>query len=231
MLKNKISPSMMCADPAQLLQTIRELEKADTDMLHIDIMDGSFVPNFTLGTDYCRALKKLTSIPLDIHLMIDEPERKLDWFCFGENDYVSIHAESTKHLERALSAVKARGAKALAAINPATPCIMLENILHTVDGILVMTVNPGFAGQSLINETLRKIEYLRRSLDERGYEHIEIEVDGNVSIENAKKMKLAGANIFVGGTSSIFRSDCSVSGGVEALRRAVDSIKYRQHLK
>ena len=222
MLKNKISPSMMCADPMWLLETLKEMEKAETDMIHIDIMDGSFVPNFTLGTDYCKALKKVTAIPLDIHLMIDSPENKLDWFPFGENDYVSVHTESTKHLERALSMIKNRGAKAIAAINPATPCVMLENVLHTIDGILVMTVNPGFAGQKLIAQTLKKIEYLRSSLDEKGYENIEIEADGNVSVENAKKMRGAGANIFVGGTSSVFRSDCSVSDGIKTLRQAVD---------
>ena len=184
-------------------------------------MDGAFVPNFTLGTDFIKALKKRTRIPLDIHLMINDPEAKLDWFEFGEGDYVGVHAESTKHLHKAISAIKARGAKAMVVLNPATPISAIECVLDDIDAVLVMTVNPGFAGQKMIPSTLKKIRALRDYLDENGYSHVEIEVDGNVSFENAKLMNEAGANIFVAGTSSIFAKDGSVFENTEKLRNII----------
>ncbi len=220
-MTNKISPSMMCADIAKISEVLTDFEKGGIEYLHIDIMDGSFVPNFTLGTDYCKALKSMTKIPLDIHLMINEPENKIDWFPIGEGDFVSVHFESTKHLQKVLAQIKSKGAKPMVVINPATPICMIENILDDIDGVLVMTVNPGFAGQKLIESTLKKISQLRKYLDENGYHHIEIEVDGNVSFENAKRMKAAGANIFVAGTSSVFSSSFSLSDGIEKLRIAI----------
>lgn len=221
MLTNKIAPSMMCADIANLKTVLEDFEKTGIEYLHIDIMDGSFVPNYTLGTDYCRALKKLTKIPLDIHLMIDEPERKISWFDIGEGDYVSVHIESTKHLQRTLAQIKDRGAKPMVALNPATPLVMLEHILDDIDAVLLMTVNPGFAGQKLVEATLKKITELREYLDNNGYSHIEIEVDGNVSFENAKRMKEAGANIFVVGSSSIFNSAYTLCEGIKKLRDVI----------
>ncbi len=218
---NKISPSMMCADIGKIPSILNDFEKNGIEYLHIDIMDGSFVPNFTLGTDYCKALKKLTKIPLDIHLMIDDPENKIQWFPIGEGDYVSVHSESTKHLQKALAYIREKGAKSMVAINPATPIGMIENVLDDIDGVLVMTVNPGFAGQKLVESTLQKITTLRKYLDENGHSDIEIEVDGNVSFENAKRMKLSGANIFVAGTSSIFSSSFSLSEGIDRLRSAI----------
>ncbi len=151
-------------------------------------------------------------------MMINDPESKLGWFPIGEGDYVSIHLESTRHLQKALAAIRAARAKPMAAINPATPICMLENILDDIDGVLVMTVNPGFAGQKLVESTLKKITQLREYLDKNGYSHIEIEVDGNVSFENAKRMKEAGANIFVVGTSSVFSSEFPLSEGIEKMR-------------
>lgn len=167
-------------------------------------MDGSFVPNFTLGTDFIKQVRTVTNIPLDLHLMINDPENKLDFFTFGESDIVSIHVESTKHLQRALQKIKDRGAKAYVALNPATPIVMLEDVLDDIDGVLLMTVNPGFAGQKLVPHGLEKIKKLRKFLDENGKADTEIEVDGNVSFVNAKLMSEAGANIFVAGTSSVF---------------------------
>lgn len=197
----------MCADYEKLSETLRIFEAQRIEYLHIDIMDGVFVKNFTLGTDYCKRLREMTDIPLDIHLMITEPEWKIDWFKPREGEYVSIHAESTNHLQRALAAVKSYGAKAMAALNPATPLSVLDYVLDDIDAVLLMTVNPGFAGQKLIPQTIGKIADCRRYLDERGYGSIEIEVDGNVSFENTVKMSKAGADIFVCGTSSVFVSD------------------------
>ena len=220
-MQKKISPSIMCASFFELEKTIADFEESGIELIHVDIMDGSFVPNFTLGTDFIKQLKKRTSIPLDIHLMIDSPESKLEWFDFGENDYVSVHCESTKHLHKVLSAIKARGAKAMAAINPATPLYALDSVYDDIDAVLVMTVNPGFAGQKLIPSTLKKIRELRKKLDSQGLNHIEIEVDGNVSFENAKLMNEAGANIFVAGTSSVFCKDRTFKESTEMLRNCI----------
>lgn len=220
-MQKKISPSIMCADFFQLDKYIKAFEKCNIDMIHVDIMDGSFVPNYTLGTDFIKALKRKTEIPLDIHLMINNPENKLDWFEFNENDYVSIHCESTPHLHKAISAIKNRRAKAMVAVNPATPICALESILDDIDAVLIMTVNPGFAGQKLIKSVLKKITQLRHYLDKNGYEHIEIEVDGNVSFENAALMSKAGSNIFVAGTSSIFTKDLKLEDAINKLKNCI----------
>lgn len=220
-MQKKISPSIMCADFFQLDTYIKAFEKCNIDMIHVDIMDGSFVPNYTLGTDFIKALKRKTEIPLDIHLMINNPENKLDWFEFDENDYVAIHCESTSHLHKAISAIKNRRAKAMVAVNPATPICALESILDDIDAVLIMTVNPGFAGQKLIKSVLKKITQLRHYLDKNGYEHIEIEVDGNVSFENAALMSKAGSNIFVAGTSSIFTKDLKLEDAINKLKNNI----------
>lgn len=221
-MKKQISPSVMCVDFFKLKETIEEFKKLNIDYLHVDIMDGHFVGNYTLGTDFVKALKKETTIPLDIHLMVEKPESVLEWFEFGENDYVSVHLESTCHLQKVLSAIRAKGAKSMVAINPATPICMLETILEDIDAVLVMTVNPGFAGQKLVKSTLKKIADLRAYLDENGFENVEIEVDGNVSFENATLMSKAGGNIFVAGTSSMFSKDFSLEYGATKLRESVN---------
>ncbi len=213
-MKKKISPSIMCVDFFKLDEYIKEFEKNKIDLIHVDVMDGHFVPNFTLGTYFIRILKEKTNIPLDIHLMIENPENKLDWFDFSENDYVSVHCESTPHLHKALFNIKERGAKPLVAINPGTSISVVEEVADIVDGVLVMTVNPGFAGQKLVPQTLKKIKKLREYLDNNGYGNLEIEADGNVSFENAKLMNEAGANIFVAGTSSIFKKDILLKDAV-----------------
>jgi ribulose-phosphate 3-epimerase len=221
-MKKQISPSVMCVDFFNLAETISEFERQNIEYIHVDIMDGVYVPNFTLGTDFIKQLKKHTKIPMNIHLMIENPESKLDWFEFGEGDYVAIHYETTKHLHKAVAAIRAKGAKPMVAINPATPISVLENILDDIDAVLVMTVNPGFAGQKLIPSTLGKISALRKYLDKNGYENIEIEVDGNVSFENARLMSDAGANIFVAGTSSIFKAGQSMAENTAKLRESVE---------
>ena len=205
-MSGKIAPSMMCADFLNLAGDIEKFENIGIEYLHIDIMDGSFVPNITLGTDYVKKLKQASKIPLDIHLMIDRPEDKLDWFDFGKNDYVSFHYEATNHVQRTIAKIKEREAKAMLALNPATPLASLEDVICDLDAVLIMTVNPGFAGAKLVPQTLEKISRLRKM-----YPQIEIEVDGNVSFENAVKMRKAGADIFVAGSSSVF-----APGGIEA---------------
>ena len=220
-MNKQISPSIMCVDFFGLTECIKQFENCGIEYIHVDIMDGSFVPNYTLGTDFVKELKAKTAIPLDIHLMIDAPESKLDWFCFGENDYVTVHYEASRHLNKAITAIKSRGAKVMVAINPATPINVLKSVLDDIDAVLVMTVNPGFAGQKLVKSTLKKIRQLRDYLDGNGYGHIEIEVDGNVSFENAKLMREAGANIFVAGTSSVFNKNFSLEHGIQELRKVI----------
>lgn len=220
-MDKKISPSIMCVDFLNLKETINEFERLGIEYLHVDIMDGHFVGNYTLGTDFVKTLKSTTNIPIDIHLMVEKPENVLEWFAFGEGDYVSVHLESTCHLQKVLSAIKQRGGKAMVAINPGTPICLLESVLDDIDAVLVMTVNPGFAGQKLVKSTIKKIADLRKYLDESGYENVEIECDGNVSFENAVLMSEAGANIFVAGTSSVFAKDSTLSENITKLRRLI----------
>lgn len=217
----RIAPSIMCAPLLSVDGCLRELEESGADLIHVDIMDGCFVSNYTLGTNFVKELKSSTRIPLDIHLMIEDPEKKLHWFEFGEGDYVSVHYEAGRHLHRALAAIRERGAKAMVALNPATPIYALESMLDDIDAVLVMTVNPGFAGQALVESTLNKIRRLRAFLDDAGYPDIEIEVDGNVSFENAKRMREAGADIYVAGSSSVFSKAAPLSENMEKLRKII----------
>lgn len=221
-MKAEISPSMMCADVLCLRETLDTFEKNRIGFLHIDVMDGHFVPNYALGTDYCKILKSVSSIPLDIHLMVERPEESLDRFPFGTGDLVSVHAESTCHLQKVLTAIRAKGAKAAAALNPSTPLHVLDYVADDLDAVLVMTVNPGFAGQKLVPATLQKITDLRQWLDCKGHPEVRIEVDGNVSFENARRMRDAGADLFVAGTSSVFRKDLGLEEGICRLRQAIE---------
>ena len=203
--RNKLYPSMMCVKPWDTASACRLFERTGIAGLHIDIMDGSFVPNITLGTDYCRALREVTALPLDIHLMIDHPEEKLEWFPIQKGDTVSIHVESTKHLGRAIEIVRKLGGIPFAALDPATSLSAIEDILPELGGVLIMTVNAGFAGQKLIPYTLGKLARLRKALNDAGLFDMPIEVDGNVSAENLVRMKSAGADRFVIGTSGFLK--------------------------
>lgn len=207
MHKAQISASMMCSDLIDLRETIDIFEKNGVERLHIDMMDGNFVPNFGLGVDYVRGLRKLTKIPLDLHLMIKDPEYKLQWIGIKETDIVSIHYESSFQVQRVLDWLKPFGCKRFLAINPATPVSSLEEVLDYVDGINLLMVNPGFAGQKIVPSTMRKAEKVVKLLKDAGREDIIVEVDGNITPENAKKLRAIGASMFVCGTSAIFKGD------------------------
>ena len=211
----------MCASIANFRETLDTFDKEEIELLHVDVMDGEFVPNLQLGTAFIEQVREMSGIPLDIHLMINRPEDKLDWFGIRPGEWVSVHYEATSHVQRALARIKDRGAKAVLALNPATPLCVLEDVLDNLDGVLIMTVNPGFAGQALIPAALGKIERLRNMLDERGKSGVLIEVDGNVSFENGTRMSEAGANVFVAGSSSVFRKDMTLSEGIKKLRKSL----------
>ena len=213
MRKSQISASMMCSNLVDLQATIDVFEKEKVEYLHIDVMDGEFVPNFGLGVDYIRGLRELTSIPLDLHLMIKDPEYKLPWIGIHKEDIVTIHYESTFQVQRALDYLVPYGCKRFLAINPATPIGQIEEVLDYIDGVNLLMVNPGFAGQKIVPSTLRKAEKLQKFLQEMHREDIILEVDGNITKEHGATLRSCGASIFVAGTSSIFCTD------VYALRR------------
>ena len=184
MRKSQISASMMCSNLVDLQAAIDVFEKEKVEYLHIDVMDGEFVPNFGLGVDYIRGLRELTSIPLDLHLMIKDPEYKLPWIGIHKEDIVTIHYESTFQVQRALDYLVPYGCKRFLAINPATPIGQIEEVLDYIDGVNLLMVNPGFAGQKIVPSTLRKAEKLQKFLQEMHREDIILEVDGNITKEH-----------------------------------------------
>lgn len=194
----------MCADLMNLRDSVLELEKAEIDYIHLDIMDGSFVPNITLGFDLVNAVKEITDIPLDVHMMVNEPSRFIDRMNLDEKDILCIHYEADIHAQRTLSQIKSKGIKAGLALNPQTPVNCLENLTDYIDMALIMTVSPGFAGQKLFAGAERKTRQARELLDSLGCSDVPIQVDGNISPENGSRLSKCGADIFVLGTSSLF---------------------------
>lgn len=217
-MKKYLSASIMCADLLNMEKSIRELEKAGIDYLHVDIMDGDFVPNITLGFDLINALKKITAIPLDVHMMVNEPSKFIDMMNLSENDILCVHYESEMHIARTLEKIKNKGRKAGLAINPGTPVESYRYLAELLDMALVMTVNPGFAGQKIVPFAERKVRDTKALLAELGREDILIEVDGNISPENGVKMSKAGADIFVLGTSALFVKDRDMKDAADYLR-------------
>ena len=201
--EKKISPSLLSADFCNLNRDIHMLESAGADLLHIDVMDGHFVPNITIGIPVVEAIKKNSSIPCDVHLMIEKPERYVDDFVKAGADYLTVHAEACTHLHRTLQHIRILGCKSGVALNPHTSLSVIEEVLEEIDLVLIMSVNPGFGGQSFISNALSKIKRLKRMIMEKGYNHIEIEVDGGIKLNNIQEVAEAGADIIVSG-SGIF---------------------------
>jgi ribulose-phosphate 3-epimerase len=196
----RIAPSILSADFGRLAEEVRAVEAAGADWIHVDVMDGRFVPNITIGPLVVEAVRKVTRLPIDAHLMIVEPERYVDAFAKAGADLISVHAEASPHLHRTIQAIRAAGARPAVALNPSTPLDCLEYVLGDVDMVLLMTVNPGFGGQSYIPAVTEKVRRLRRMADERGQE-LEIEVDGGVRASTVGEVARAGANVLVAGTA------------------------------
>ena len=217
-MKKLLSASLMCADLTNLGDSLTELKAAGIDYLHLDIMDGSFVPNITLGFDLVNAIKAKTDIPLDVHMMVNEPGRFIDRMNLDENDILCVHYESDIHIHRTLSQIKDKGIKAGLALNPQTPLECMEYLTDYMDMALIMTVSPGFAGQKLFAGAERKTAAARKMLDELGRSDMPVEVDGNISLENGRKLSRCGAEIFVLGTSSLFIKGKSLTEAAAEVR-------------
>ena len=216
-----LSASIMCADPLNLGKSLEEIKDAGIPYIHCDIMDNHFVPNLMLPMELLNKLHEHTELPYDYHIMAEHPESIIDKLSIKPGDMISVHMESTPHLQLMLTKIKSKGAKAAVAINPATPIESLTEVLHEIQMVLLMSVNPGFSGQKIVPGSFDKIKRLRKLLDEQGYTNIMIEVDGNCSFENVPKMYRAGAEVFVVGTSSVFNKDISIKEATEKLYRQV----------
>ena len=212
----KIAPSILSADFCRLGDEVRAVEAAGADYIHVDVMDGHFVPNITIGPPVVAALRKVTALPLDVHLMIAAPDRYIADFAAAGADIIVVHAEASTHLHRSIQLIKSLGKRAGVSLNPATPLNCLEYVLADLDLVLLMTVNPGFGGQSFIEECIPKIRSLRAMLDKRGLE-AELEVDGGVKIDNIARIAHAGADVFVAG-SAVFGSPDYLAT-IQALKR------------
>ncbi|MCP4715142.1 MAG: ribulose-phosphate 3-epimerase [Deltaproteobacteria bacterium] len=203
-MKKQISPSILSADFSELGKEIKAIENGGADYVHIDVMDGHFVPNITIGPLIVEAVKRVTGLPLDVHLMIENPDQYIEAFAEAGSSILTVHAEAGYHLQRTLQAIRALGVRAAVSLNPATPLNVLEHVLGDLDMILIMTVNPGFGGQKFIPAMLDKLRRLKAMLAAAG-KQIPIEVDGGVVVDNIKEISDAGADIFVSG-SGVFNT-------------------------
>jgi ribulose-phosphate 3-epimerase len=218
-MKRKLSASILSADFVRLAEEIHKAEEAGVDWIHVDVMDGLFVPNITIGVPVVKAIRRVTKLPLDVHLMIDRPERYLEAFVDAGADWLGIQVEATIHLDRHLNRIRELGAKATATLNPSTSLDTLEYVLELADMVLLMTVNPGFSGQEFIPAMLPKIRRLRQMIDERGLKAL-LQVDGGVQLDTVDDLVEAGVDVFVSG-SGIFNSG-DIFENVRRLREKID---------
>jgi ribulose-phosphate 3-epimerase len=202
--KVKIAPSILSADFGRLGDEVKAITAAGADLVHVDVMDGRFVPNITIGPLVVEAVKRATTLPLDVHLMIVEPEKYVADFVKAGADILTVHVEVSPHLHRTLQQIRAAGAKASVVLNPSTPLSSIEEVLTEVSQVLLMSVNPGFGGQAFIPATVDKVRRLRAMLDARGLE-VDIEVDGGINPETSKQVLTAGANVLVAG-NAVFKA-------------------------
>lgn len=212
----KVAPSILSADFTRLGEEILSVVKAGADYIHMDVMDGHFVPNITIGPLVVEAARPITDTPFDVHLMISEPERYIEAFVKAGADIISVHAEAAVHLHRTLHFIRECGARSAVALNPATPVSVLDHVLNELDMVLIMSVNPGFEGQKFIPEVLPKIKALREKIDSLGLD-IEIEVDGGIKPETISNVSRAGADVFVAGSAIYYSEDYEET--IAALRR------------
>lgn len=219
-----LSASIMCADTLHLGRALEEIKDAGIQYIHCDIMDNHFVPNLMLPMELLNQMHEHTDIPFDYHIMTENPQSIIEKILIKKGDIVSVHYESTNYLQLVLNCIREKGAMAAVALNPATPVTAITEVLADIDMVLLMSVNPGFSGQKIVPGSFDKIRRLRKFLDENGYENIPIEVDGNCSFENVPKMYASGAEIFVTGTSSVFRKDMSIKEGAEKLKGLLKGI-------
>ncbi|MGA2670557.1 MAG: ribulose-phosphate 3-epimerase [Dehalococcoidia bacterium] len=214
----KLAPSILSADFARLGEQIDEVARAGADYIHIDVMDGHFVPNITIGAPVVASIRPITNLPLDVHLMIEHPERFISEFVQAGADIITVHVETCPHLRKTIRLIKELGVKAGVSLNPATPIGTIEEFIPHVDLVLVMSVNPGFGGQSFIPKTLPKIADMRKILNDRGLS-AELEVDGGINADNAPSIVKAGAGVLVAG-NSIFRAKEGIGRALRRLRKA-----------
>lgn len=212
----KIAPSILSADFSRLGEQVAEAEKGGADAIHIDIMDGNFVPNITMGPMIVDAIRSWTSLPFDLHMMVEAPERYIDDFASAGADIITVHAEACRHLHRTVHQIREAGKKPSVALSPATPVAAIEEVLNDLDQALVMTVNPGFGGQAFIESMLGKVSRVRALIEERGLS-TDLQVDGGVGASTAASVVQAGANVLVAG-SAVYNDRMSVADGISAIR-------------
>ena len=213
----KISPSILSADFSKLGNEIQDLEKAGADFIHIDVMDGHFVPNITIGPEVISKLRKYTSLPFDVHLMISSVDNFIKNFAEAGADIITIHPEATKNLPDSIKKIKSYNKKAGVSLNPETSVDKVLSILNIIDLVLIMSVNPGFGGQKFIKETLDKVKILRKEIDSKGYKTL-IEIDGGINFENAKMAVEAGVDILVSGTTIFKENGGNLEKNIQLLR-------------
>jgi ribulose-phosphate 3-epimerase len=217
--KKKIAPSILSADFAHLADEIKAVEEAGADLIHVDVMDGHFVPNFTVGPPIVKAIKKVAHLPLDVHLMMTNPDDYIPEFIEAGSNYLTVHVETCPHLHRTIQSIKEKGVRAGVTLNPATPLSTVEPILPEVDLLLIMSVNPGFGGQEFISFVKNKIKAARKMIDGLGLQ-VELEVDGGLKVDNVEAISKAGADIFVAG-SAIFGSK-DYKDTIAKMRKAIE---------